>query len=274
MSVLTFIAMAAIVVVEEEGSPRSGAPISVPRAGAVVIDGTLEETEWSGSTVVRRPEGDLLLRHDGKYLYIGIRAARRGFPSVCFARGESVRVVHASFALGDVVYERTGAKWRLGAPFTWEPLARPSSSDSDQRRARFLAEHGWIGSTVPMGNPHHAEMQIALDQLDSRDPRISVAFFMEDSGRGEEIASWARTGTPARDGCANDRLVRGYAPQRVTFRKAGWMKIRLASRMRTLASREQVTASDSPLAAPCRTARRSSIRHSSSAAGTRLLRNG
>jgi hypothetical protein len=180
----------------------------------------------------------LLLRHDGKYLYIGIRAARRGFPSICLARGQSVRVIHASFALGDVMYEKRGAKWRLGAPFAWEPLARPSRSDSDQRRARFLAEHGWVGSTVPMGNPHHAEIQIALDQLDPRDPRVSVAFFMEDGGRGEEIASWARSGTLARDDCANDRLVRGYAPERLTFRKAGWMKIRLTSRLRTLASRE------------------------------------
>jgi hypothetical protein len=73
MSVLTFIALAAIVVVEEDGSTRSEATISVPRARAVVIDGTLEEAEWRGSAVVRRREGEVLLRHDGKYLYIGVR---------------------------------------------------------------------------------------------------------------------------------------------------------------------------------------------------------
>jgi hypothetical protein len=230
MSILTFFALAALVVVEEDGSSRVEATISVPRSRAVVIDGTLEEAEWRGSAVVRRPEGEVLLRHDGKYLYIGVRTARRGFPSVCFARGDTIRVAHASFALGDVVYTRNGTAWRLGAPFAWEAPARTLGAEADQRRARFLTEHGWIGSTVPMGNPRHAEIQIALDQLDPRDLRIGVALFMEDEGRGEGIASWPRAGAPGagRDDCANDRLVRGYAPERLTFRKKTWAKLSLA----------------------------------------------
>jgi hypothetical protein len=222
MSPLTFIALAAIVVVED-GASRDDALISVPRSRPVVIDGTLEESEWRGSAVVRRPEGEVLLRHDGKYLYIGVRTTRRGFPSVCFARGETVRVAHASFALGEAVYTKTGTTWKLGAPFAWD---RPTlGPEADQRRARFLAEHGWIGSTVPMGNPRHAEIQIALDQLDPRDLRMGVAFFMEDNGRGEGIAFWPRG---ARDDCANDRLVRGYAPERLTFRKKSWTKLSMA----------------------------------------------
>ena len=224
MSVLTLVALAAIVVVED-GSPRDEATIAVPRSRAVVIDGTLEESEWRGSAVVRRPDGDVLLRHDGKFLYVGVRSARRGFPSICFARGDTVRVAHASFALGDVAYSRNGTAWRLGAPFAWETPSRTLGPEADQRRARFLEEHGWIGSTVPMGNPRHAEMQIALDQLDPRDLRIGIAFFMEDEGGGEGIAAWPRG---RRDDCANDRLVRGYAPERLTFRKKTWTKLVLA----------------------------------------------
>lgn len=225
MSPLTFIALAAIVVVEEDGSSRDEATITVPRSRAVVIDGTLEESEWRGSAVMRRADGEVLLRHDGKYLYIGVRSARRGFPSVCFVRGDTVRVAHASFALGEVVYTRNGTSWRLGAPFAWEAPARTLGVEMDQRRARFLAEHGWIGSTVPMGNPRHAEMQIALDQLDRRELRIGVALFMEDDGRGDGIAAWPRG---LRDDCANDRLVRGYAPERATFRKKTWTRLVLA----------------------------------------------
>jgi hypothetical protein len=240
MSALPFIALAAIVVVED-GSSRDDAPISVPRSRAVVIDGTLEEAEWRGSAVVRRPEGEMLLRHDGKYLYIGLRTARRGFPSVCFTRGDMVRVAHASFALGEVAYTRNGMAWRLGAPFVWETPARTLGPEADERRARFLAEHGWIGSTVPMGNPRHAELQIALDQLDVRDLRIGVAFFAEDEGRGEGIASWPRG---LRDDCANDRLVRGYAPERLTFRKKTWTKLSLAP------AATEVTRSPKPRVAP------------------------
>ena len=226
MAIFTIVALAAVVVVEEEGSPRKEAPVSVPRSRAVVIDGTLEETEWRGSAVVKRPEGEVLLRHDGKYLYIGVRTARRGFPSVCVMRGTTVRVMHASFALGDVVYAKKDAMWRLGAPFEW---GQPTfAGDRDPQRARFLAERGWLGSTVRMGDPRHAEMQIALDQLDPRDLRISIAVFMEGEGRGEQIASWSRAGPrAARDGCADDRLVRGYAPERLSFRKNAWTRVRL-----------------------------------------------
>jgi len=224
MSSLTLIALTAIVVVEE-GSSRDEAPISVPRSRPVVIDGTLDESEWRGSAVVKRREGDVLLRHDGKYLYIGVRAVRRGFPSICFARGDTIRVAHASFALGDVVYTKVGPTWTLIAPFAWEPPARTLGPEADHRRIRFLAEHGWIGSTVPMGNPRHAEIQIALDEFDPRDLRLGVTFFMEDEGRGEGIASWPRS---LRDDCANERLVRGYAPERLTFRKKSWTKLRLA----------------------------------------------
>jgi hypothetical protein len=224
MSVLTVVAVAMIVVVED-GSSRDDATTSVPRSRAVVIDGTLQESEWRGSAIVRRPDGDVLLRHDGKYLYIGVRAARRGFASVCFAREDTVRVAHASFALGEVVYTRNGTAWQLSAPFAWETPARTPGQEAEQRRARFLAEHGWLGSTVPMGNPRHAELQIALDQLNARDLRIGVAFFMEDEGRGEAIASWPRG---RRDDCANDRLVRGYAPERLTFRKNTWTRLMLA----------------------------------------------
>ena len=225
MSILTLVALAAIVVVEEEGSPREQPAISVPRSRGVVIDGTLDEAEWRGSAIVRRPEGEVLLRHDGKYLYIGVRSVRRGFPSVCFARGDTVRVAHASFALGEAIYTRSGTTgWRLDAPFMWDASTRTLGPELDQQRESFLAAHGWVGSTVPMGNPRHAEMQIALDQLDPRDLRIGVAFFMEDEGRGEGIASWPR----ARDDCANDRLVRGYAPERATFRRKSWSRLRLA----------------------------------------------
>ena len=151
MSVLTVFALAAVVVVEEEGSTRNDASIVVPRSGAVVLDGTLDETEWRGSAVVRRADGDLLLRHDGKYLYVGVRTVRRGRPTLSVTRGNSVRVVEAPYALGKAILGKKGATPR-----------------------------------------RHAEMRIALDQLDLRDPRISVAFSVDADDRGDEITSGSR----------------------------------------------------------------------------------
>ena len=153
MSILPAVVLAAaVVVVEEEGSSRGDAPLAVPRSGAIVIDGTLEQAEWRGSAVVRRPEGDVLLRHDGKYLYVGVRTARRSLPSLLLARGTTVRVVH-SYVVAENLSAKKGATWR-----------------------------------------RYAEMRIPLDQLDARDPRISVAFSIDDDGRSDEITAGTRAG--------------------------------------------------------------------------------
>ena len=59
---------------------------------SIVIDGTLEESEWRGSAVVRRPEGDVLLRHDGRTCTLAcerfvaafrVSALRTATPSAC-----------------------------------------------------------------------------------------------------------------------------------------------------------------------------------------------
>ena len=153
MAILTVLALAAVVVVEEEGAPRE-TPVSVPRSGRVILDGTIGETEWRGSAVVKRRDGELLLRHDGKYLYVGVRSARDGMPNVCLARGNSVRVVQGSVARGAATYARKNARGQL-----------------------------------PTGNPRHAEMQIPLDEVDARDLRISLVYSLEDAAATAEVAS-------------------------------------------------------------------------------------
>ena len=168
MSVLTVFALAAVVVVEEDGSTRSDASILVPRSTSVVLDGRLDETEWRGSAIVRRPDGDLLLRHDGKYLYVGVRTARRGLPTLFVTRGNSVRVIEAPYALGKAIPGKKGTTLR-----------------------------------------RHAEIRIALDQLDRRDPRISVAFSVDEGDRGDEITS----ASPGRRDATWTRLRLAPAPR-------------------------------------------------------------
>jgi hypothetical protein len=160
MSILPLIALAAVVVVEEEGSSRAEKPVSVPRAQAPVIDGRLNAAEWRGSAILKRPEGEVLLRHDGKYLYIGVRGIKRGVPSVCVTRCD-VR---------------------------------------DTPRSRSLAVRSGLGGSAPVGQPQQAEMRIALDQLDARDPRFSIAFLMVDDDAPERAKLGKVTSTRIRLG--------------------------------------------------------------------------
>ena len=221
MAILTVIALAAVVVVEEDGSPRD-MPMSVPRSRAVVVDGTIEEAEWRGSAVVKRRDGEMLLRHDGKYLYIGIRSTRRGFPSVCLSRGSSVRVMHASFALGEVTYAKRNATWRLGAPFEWEPPARAVS------HRRSLSTR-WLRRRAPRPRVRARAAYVPEEYLDTGETAV-VSVVQE-----VEVSEAGRRGD----------------------------RIEVASITWTTSTTSITSASDTPLAAPCPTARRSSTPRSS-----------
>jgi hypothetical protein len=79
--------------------------LRVPRRSAPRIDGRIGADEWAGSVEAALPDGGrVLMRHDGAYLYVAIRSGKHGFASTCVARGDTVRILHASAALADAMY--------------------------------------------------------------------------------------------------------------------------------------------------------------------------
>ena len=202
-------------------APVPAQHIEVPRGAAPVIDGRATEAEWRGS--VSRPlpgGGELLFKHDGHHLFIAMRGNVHGFPSVCVARGDTVRIVHASAALGTGIYVRSTDQWRRTADFTWGMRATDDGEQARAQRAAYLAAHGWVASTVRMGAVPEKEMQIALPVM-AAEPRLALGYYV--------IRDSTVTGWPAslHDGCTDSRLVRGYAPEQTSFQMDQWASLRL-----------------------------------------------
>ena len=201
------------------------APVDAPRAGSrVVIDGRLDGAEWARAAARTLSDGTVLrFQHDGRHLFVAIAAARSGFPSLCLGLGDTVRVLHASAALGSVRYLQAGGEWVTGDTAFVYGMRSPDTTDqARQERSEYLRRNGWVASTFRMSGGMVQEMQILIG---APVPRLALGYFVSLQNNISTIESWPAPGEPL--GCSHPELVRGTVPRRLDFRPATWAELRL-----------------------------------------------
>lgn len=207
--------------------PGDGTALKVPRGPAAVIDGRIDSAEWRGAAVERLPNGlTVWLQHDGKFLSLAVSSGSQGFPSVCAVQGDTVRVLHASAALGSVAYVGSGDDWtRRDTAFVYEMRSPDTTPTAREERRAYLARHRWVASTFRMGGGQAHEFHISLGLLDSgqRAPRIAIGYFRTE---GAQVA-WPDSLVSAGEGCADLTLIRGYVPVGLRFRPETYVELDL-----------------------------------------------
>jgi hypothetical protein len=160
----------------------------VPRAKAPIVDGTLAAGEWDKARVEKLTNGgELLLQHDGEYLYVGIRVPGTGIASLCVP-GPSKRalVLHASAALATAEYEAGPRDWRLVRNFSFEIRDTGTSAEAMSKRAAFLAAEGWFANASGEGS-REREFQISWKLGDRKGLPLTVAYM---TFPDEKLYSW------------------------------------------------------------------------------------
>ena len=80
--------------------------ILVPGGNEATIDGILSPEEWDPAYQTELVGGgELLLMHEGGYLYLGIRAKPEPVTSICLDQGDRVSILHSSVAMGTAIYQ-------------------------------------------------------------------------------------------------------------------------------------------------------------------------
>ena len=205
----------------------AGSVLRVPRGAAPVIDGTMGEAEWKGAAVQRGPDGTTIhVRHDGRHLFLGIAAAQEGFASICASDGDAVRVFHASAALGLVTYTRGGTDWTTPTrEFVYGMRATALTDEANAERSAYLAAHGWLASTVKMGDGRTQEVRLALDDRLGPVKHLAISrFVLQDDGGF--VSAWPAT-MAKEDGCRARELVRGNVPPRLRFEPERWIALEM-----------------------------------------------
>ena len=196
--------------------------VQVPRATAITIDGMVNDSEWRNALRIEQPAGTVVrLLRDADHLYLGITSARQGFASLCVALDNEVHVLHASAALGRITYRPSGDVWNSPDTAFRYGMRNTALDDSARsQRAAYLAENGWVASTVRMGTDQRSqELQIALSRF-SLPFRIALGRWLFTNS----TESWPGTLTD-HEGCLSLPLVRGSVPQGITFNPAFWVNI-------------------------------------------------
>lgn len=201
-------------------TPVPGGPtLVVPQGAQPKIDGTLAPDEWSTAHRTEFTDGsELLLMHDGEYLYLGIRA-RTGLPvtSICVVRGDEIAVLHASASLATATYKPVEGAWQRKRNFAPTCSEYDDSRLAQEKRKKHLEKEDWLASNGRMGTAEEMEFQIAMP---AGSLRLAAAYLW---GPDYDAAAW----WPATldDDCRNIDLLRGESLKDLGFSPAKWMTV-------------------------------------------------
>ena len=188
--------------------------VDVPGGTAPKVDGTVEPGEWDGAWRSAPGRPAVLLRHDGQDVYLAVTASAFAVTSVYIVRGNQLRILHASAAIGDSTYERSGARWKVVSGFsTWERYR--DAADLDARGPTFFAGHQWMGSHMRLGATGDTEMRLAGSLIEGA--RIAVTYY--DPGARKLLLVFPAS--VAGDVTAHE-IQAGYNPELLTVDPSDW----------------------------------------------------
>ena len=192
--------------------------VIVPGGIAPIIDGSLLPEEWESAIQSEMSGGgELLLMHDGGYLYIGVRAKPEPVTSICIDQGEQVSILHSSAALGTAIYERGDAVWEMIQGFEWCCREITDSPRAQESRSEHLEQNNWLASNGRMGAPEDVEFKIYMPEGQLRLAVTSIG-----APDYEEITWWP---VEMEDDCRNPQIIRGSIPEQAQFSMDNWMML-------------------------------------------------
>ena len=182
------------------------------------IDGIGSSGEWKDAQHHRLADGsELMLLRSEHDLYIGVRGAATGFPTICIGDDTRVDVLHASAALGTIRYTRNADRWQRGEPFAWHVRDRPGRADGELAREQreFLADEHWLANANARGEGLR-EFRI---RLEPHRKHFAVVFLSTDAMTS---SVWPASVV---DGCIDPKLLSGDAPDELGFVPEHWKHV-------------------------------------------------
>lgn len=161
--------------------------------------------------------GAVAVRRDGDALHVTVTGPRAGLASLCVGDDRRVRILHASAAVGEALYERSGETWTLKRGFDWKLRDSPQAGPPAARASdEFFAAAGWTANPSRRGAPRRA-FRIRLTD----DVRFVGVTFLSTEGPSA-VAYWPAT---MDDDCRAVKMAQGYLPDRAHFSPERWHKV-------------------------------------------------
>jgi hypothetical protein len=161
--------------------------------------------------------GDVTLRLSQEELHVTVTGPRAGLASLCIGDESRVRILHASAAVGEAVYERSGAQWVLTSKFEFKLRDTRTGGPTESDRAQYRSSMGWVANASRTGE---GARNFAV-HLTERIRFVGVTFLATDQPMA--VSYWPAS---MDDGCREIKVAQGYLPDTAQFRPAGWHRVR------------------------------------------------
>ena len=200
-----------------------------PSSAATTIDGRIEDAEWKDAAGFDLAGGGrVLFKTDGEHLYVAVRGTKPGWTHLYLSetKDERIEVLHASAALGKVVYQKDKADlWQPLNEFSWDLRDRVLTDEVRRKQADYAAKNRWVASNNNMGNRAEVEFRINLPNPETKKLRLAVVYAVDRN---------AYHFFPARlaDDSLKAELVAGNRVENVKFAPSQWAEIVLETKKR------------------------------------------
>ena len=194
--------------------------VQIPKGSAVTIDGKINDDEWRGAFVGELVGGgEVRLLQSDSNLYVGLRGLKQGWGHVYVIEGDTIRVLHASAALGTAIYRRNGGTWQPTQPFDWELRDRVITDATKAAMSKFFEANGWVANNVNMSNSFEVEYKVH-GKFFTGAARMAVLF----ASHPQSPLHWPKS---LADDAVAEQLVRGNTPTDLRFDVTTWAQIKL-----------------------------------------------
>ncbi|HEY0458154.1 MAG TPA: hypothetical protein VGC97_03315 [Pyrinomonadaceae bacterium] len=201
--------------------------IKIAPGKAATIDGKIETAEWQDASAFDLSGGGrVFIKHDGEYLFVGVRGTQKGWSHLYVNQGENtdVAVMHASAALGMTVYSQNKNNlWQPANPFAWDLRDRTMTAETGKKMADYLVKNSWLANNANMGNETEIEFQVKLRNAGGK--MLYVAVFHTADAKNPQFFP-----ATLKDDTIKEELVYGNTPNDLKFDRENWAKIVLENK--------------------------------------------
>ena len=200
---------------------QEGPALSPPPGPLPTLDGILSPGEWKDAEVVPLSDGAAAFVSSVEGgIAAGIRGPTPGLAHLALATGDTVRILHASAALGMVVYVREADGWVKVKDPVWEIRDPSLTTAAREARAEYLIRNGWVATTARMGKDTETEFLVRLPALGTGACRMAVVYLPIEPVGPPRV--WPPT---AKDEVASLPLLTGPMPTTLALEPSTWARI-------------------------------------------------
>jgi hypothetical protein len=186
----------------------------------IKCDGVIDKKEWEGSIEYSLTDGGrVLYKRVENVLYIAMISKAKSWGHVYISNGESIKILHASAALGSILYKSSNGAWvNTDTVFKWEFRDRVFNDESSAKMNEYYKKNGWVANNINIGDGKTIEFRIDLMTMSKKIEHI--AFVMADY---DVKLQWHPS--TLNDDTVFPKLVQGYASANMNFKPDTWRKI-------------------------------------------------